>query len=98
MTCKNQTQPRLRRGMMLYKSSPIQILFLPWITSGEYKWITLLWRRRQSGGSCNYGPQCYNKHNVEYASVVAACVCVYSDSQMTKLVNNRVLVEIIRPK
>jgi hypothetical protein len=41
MTLRSQTQPRLRRGMMLYKSPPALILFLTWTTSGEHKWITL---------------------------------------------------------
>jgi hypothetical protein len=41
MTLKSQTQPRLRRGMMLYKYLPLSILFLPRVTSAEYKWITL---------------------------------------------------------
>jgi hypothetical protein len=27
--------------MMLYISLPLPMLFLPWVTSGEYKWITL---------------------------------------------------------
>jgi hypothetical protein len=31
--------------MMLYISLPLQMLFLPWVTSHEYKWITLPWRR-----------------------------------------------------
>jgi hypothetical protein len=34
--------------MMLYISLPLQMLFLPWVTSHEYKWITLPWRRRFS--------------------------------------------------
>jgi hypothetical protein len=41
MTLKSKTQPRLRRGMMLYKSLPLPILFQPWLTSGEHKWVTL---------------------------------------------------------
>ena len=35
--------------MMPYKSLPIPILFLRWITSGEGKWITLAERRSQQG-------------------------------------------------
>src|SRR5271165_2216280 len=45
MTLKSQTQPHLRCGMMLYISLPLPILFLPWVTSGEYKWVTLAERR-----------------------------------------------------
>jgi hypothetical protein len=41
MTLQSKTQPHLRCGMMLYISLPLQILFLPWATSGEYEWITL---------------------------------------------------------
>ena len=45
MTLKSQTQPRLRRGMMLYKSLPLPMLFLPWVTSSEHRWVTLTKRR-----------------------------------------------------
>jgi len=45
MMRKSQTQPRLRRGMMLYKSLLLPVLFLPWLTSGERKWVTLAERR-----------------------------------------------------
>jgi hypothetical protein len=41
MTLKSKTQPHLRCGMMLYISLPLPIPFPPWVTSGEYKWITL---------------------------------------------------------
>ena len=41
MTLKSKTQPHLRCGMMLYKSLTFPILFLPWVTSAEYKWVTL---------------------------------------------------------
>jgi hypothetical protein len=41
MTPKSKTQPHLRCGMMLYISLPLPIPFPPWVTSGEYKWITL---------------------------------------------------------
>jgi hypothetical protein len=41
MTLKSKTQPHLRCGMMLYKSLPIQMPFLPWATSAKHKWITL---------------------------------------------------------
>jgi hypothetical protein len=41
MTLKSKTQPRLRRGMMLYISLPLPILFLPRVTSGKCKWVTL---------------------------------------------------------
>jgi hypothetical protein len=31
--------------MMLYISLPLPIMFLLWVTSGEYKWVTLAKRR-----------------------------------------------------
>jgi hypothetical protein len=46
MTLKSKTQPHLRCGMMLYISPPLQVLFMPWVTSDKYKWITLTERRR----------------------------------------------------
>jgi len=41
MTLKSQTQPHLRCGMMLYRSLPLPMLFLPWISSAKHNWITL---------------------------------------------------------
>jgi hypothetical protein len=41
MTPKSKTQPHLRCGMMLYKSLPLQILFLLWNTSAKYNWVAL---------------------------------------------------------
>jgi hypothetical protein len=41
--------------MMLYISLPLQMLFLPWVTSHEYKWITLPWRRRAKIKTANSG-------------------------------------------
>src|SRR5674476_1296841 len=32
--------------MMLYISLPLPMLFLPWVTSDKYKWVTLTERRR----------------------------------------------------
>ena len=46
MTLKSKTQPHLRCGMMLYISLPLQVLFMPWVTSDKYKWVTLAERRR----------------------------------------------------
>jgi len=45
MTLKSKTQPHLRCGMMLYISLPLQVLFMPWVTSDKYKWVTLAERR-----------------------------------------------------
>jgi transposase len=41
MTPKSKTPPHLRCGMMLYKSLPLQILFLLWNTSAKYNWVAL---------------------------------------------------------
>jgi hypothetical protein len=41
MTLKSKILPHLRCGMMLYISLPLPMMFLAWVTSGEYKWITL---------------------------------------------------------
>jgi hypothetical protein len=41
MTLKSKTQPHLRCGMMLYRSLPLPMLFLPWVTSTKHNWVTL---------------------------------------------------------
>ncbi len=58
MTRKSKTQPRLRCGMMLYTSLPLPMLFLPWVTSREHKWVTLAegkWARYRNRAIPLYG-------------------------------------------
>jgi len=48
MTLKSKTQPHLRCGMMMYISLRLPMMFLPWVTSGERKWVTLAERRSRN--------------------------------------------------
>jgi hypothetical protein len=43
--------------MMLYISLPLPIMFLLWVTSGEYKWVTLAKRRCPAMYMAGGGPR-----------------------------------------